>query len=513
MSIFTNALQWFRRNEPAAEPRRTRVVRQQQAYQRSFAGARQDRLTADFAMFDSGPNAELEADLPNLRRRSHQNANDQDHAKRFVELCKTNIVGPDGILIDPQPKTRRGALDKNAQEKIRNAYKEWTKKANYTVTGQLSKASSERLAIESIVKDGEGLARFVYGADSGNKQGFAIQHLEAHLLDDQYSIRASRDRRSIIMGVEVTSKNRPTGYWLLREHPGEIPTQGPLRMRVPADRMIHAYLARRPGAVRGVPWMHSSTRRLRQLGGYEEAELVAARHAAEKFGVMVSPDGMPLEGDDEDTDGAALMESQAGTWEMMPEGYDFRQFDPQHPTAAFDAFVKANLRSLAAGLGVSYHSLSMDLSGANYSSLRQGHNEDRDVWRTLQNWFIEHWVQPVYEAWLARMLLMNRIDLPDEPERFLHANYRPRGWRHVDPDKGSKAFETELRLGVNTRTQYVRETQQRDLADVLAERVAEEEMAADMGLDLTLTAPEPAQAEPEPTNEGADNAANEQANV
>ncbi|BCV06852.1 MAG: hypothetical protein CM15mV144_460 [Caudoviricetes sp.] len=39
---------------------------------------------------------------------------------------------------------------------------------------------------------------------------------------------------------------------------------------------------------------------------------------------------------------------------------DFKSFDPDHPTSAFESFLTQVLRSIASGLNISYHALTND---------------------------------------------------------------------------------------------------------------------------------------------------------
>ena len=106
-------------------------------------------------------------------------------------------------------------------------------------------------------------------------------------------------------------------------------------------------------------------------------------------------------GDEEDDDGNLIDEFEPGIIVRLPAGIDFVPWDPQHPTSAFPDFVSACLRSIASAFDVGYVSLANDLTGVTYGSLRQGKLDERDVWRMLQFWMIDHFCQPVYEKWLT----------------------------------------------------------------------------------------------------------------
>jgi len=253
---------------------------------------------------------------------------------------------------------------------------------------------------------------------------------------------------------------------------------------VPADQMIHMFRVERPGQLRGVPWMHTAIRRLNQLGGYEEAELVAARTAASKMGFYTSPEGDPaLIATSGNADEGFFDEAEPGAFSVLPQGYDFKAFDPQHPVSAFADFVRATLRGAAAGLGVSYHGLSNDLENVNFSSIRSGVLEEREQWKVLQAWFAEQLCERVYQAWLVSALATGRLNLPaSNIEKFRNVKWQPRGWAWVDPLKDAQANEHAVRLGVLTRAE-IAASQGRDLDDILEQLAAEEARMRDLGLN------------------------------
>ena len=70
---------------------------------------------------------------------------------------------------------------------------------------------------------------------------------------------------------------------------------------------------------------------------------------------------------DVDADGELIDEAVAGHFSELPAGTDFVGFNPDYPHANFEPFMRGHLRSIAMGLGVSYHGLTGDLSQVNFS--------------------------------------------------------------------------------------------------------------------------------------------------
>lgn len=229
--------------------------------------------------------------------------------------------------------------------------------------------------------------------------------------------------------------------------------------------------------------MHSAMQRLRMLSAYEEAELVAARVGAAKMGFFVSTDGASYMGA-EDASGNRVMEAEPGTFEQLPTGMDVRMFDPNHPNSSFADFEKSILRGIASGLDISYATLANDLENVNFSSIRHGSLEDRDTWRMLQTFVIEHFCDRVFAAWLKMAITSGRIKLPMQDfDKYNKPIWRPRGWAWVDPLKDSHANEIAIAQKTRTRSQIAAD-QGNDIEEIFRQIVFEEELAKKYGLEL-----------------------------
>ncbi len=436
----------------------------QQIVRRSYAAANTGRLYSSWTTLNRSADAELRYNLTALRARSRELEHDNDYAKKFIRMVKTNIVGRDGILLQSQVLNNSGKPDDVARIKIEEGWSRWTKRGNCDVTGQYSFRDIQKLAISSCARDGEVLIRKVKGFNNDSR--FALQLIEADHLDERKNETLSNGNK-VKMGVELDSWNRPMAYHVYKIHPGDFMYGSSFGevTRIPAEEIIHLHLPMRISQTRGIPWMHAAMIRLNMIGGYEEAELVAARIAAAKGGFYeTNPEG-EYTGDDQEED-QPIQEVEPGTFEVLPEGWKFKEFDPQHPTTAFKDFVKAVLRGISSGLDVSYNYLANDLEGVNYSSIRAGVLDERDVWRDLQAFLIEHFLVPVFEQFLQMALVTQQIELPfSRYDKFIAAKWQPRGWQWVDPQKDIQAKILEINAGLNTGSDIAAE-QGKNLEDI-----------------------------------------------
>ena len=475
---------------------------------RNFTAAIIDRLTADWSTTIASGNRELRQSLKVLRARARNLAQNNDYARKFLHLVRNNVVGPRGLALQMRVARADGSRDDAANRAIEQAWAEWGKRGACTACGTMSWSDAQRLFMTSVARDGEVLVRLIRGFP--NDYGFALEFIEADHLDEELNVErgvaapgiARALANEIRMGVERDTWGRPVAYYLLTVHPGDdaVARAGRVYRRVPAAEIIHGFMPDdRVGAARGLPWMHAAMTRLNMIGGYEEAELVAARVGAAKMGFYKTREGasysMPGE---KDAAGNIVRDASPGHFEMLPaEIEDVVTFDPEHPTAQYRDFIKGVLRGAASGLGVSYNSLANDLEGVNFSSIRHGVLEDRDEWRTIQDWLAGALHQRVFEAWLDVALLSGALPLPaSDFERLNAANWQPRGWQWVDPEKEVAAHERAIALSVRTRADIAAE-QGRDLEDIFRQLAAERDLASALGIELTAAAAP--QRRPEPT--------------
>lgn len=491
MSIRDSIRQWFKREHPAPRPR-----------VRSFEAAKVDDITFGFQSASSAIDADIAAALERLRGRSRQLANNNDFARKFLQQVETNVVGPKGFSL--QVTAREGArLDTLANTLIENSFAEWARRGVCEVSGQLSFVDVQRIVAVTVARDGEALVRMVRGAEAGNRWQFALQVLDIDRLPIGHNATLSNGGR-IVMGVELNRYGRPVAYHLHRTHPGTGSGQYTMseKERVPATDILHIFRAARPEQRRGVPAMHTAMLRLEMLGKFDLAALVAARNGAERLGFFVSPNGEALKLDGQADDGNQVTTSAPGQYDTLPVGYDFRPNESAYPSDVYGAFVKAALRGIASGLGVSYNSLASDLEGVNYSSIRAGVLEERDNWMQIQNWMIDAFMSPVYEAWLRSGLLAEAIGyttgspLPaTKIDKFMAHRWQGRRWAWVDPLKDVQANVQAIEARLKSRREVIDE-QGGDLEEVWAQLAAENDLAASIGLPpSSLAAPAPA-AEP-----------------
>jgi lambda family phage portal protein len=295
------------------------------------------------------------------------------------------------------------------------------------------------------------------------------------------------------MGVEINAVGKPVVYHVWKYHPAEGGREHSSNERVPipAEDIVHLFLIERPGQCRGMPWFAPVLRNLKHLDDWRENAVVAARIGAAKMGFFVDKEGLGAGGQNDETDGTGTapdrlkMDIEAGMFGELPPGYEFQSFDPGYPNIEYEAFERAILRAISAGLGVSYSALTGDLREVNYSSDRSGRIAERDLYRTLHGYLIEKLCQPIYGDWLNAATARQAIRPPTYDLDLLEqsAVWQGRGWQWVDPRADVLSIKEQIALGLFSRTAACTEMG-RDFQDIVEQLKAEQAFAAEQGVSV-----------------------------
>ncbi len=462
-----------------------------------FEGVSHSRLYHDWAVGAYHPDRETQWALRQLRARARDLVKNNPYATGIVEAFADNVIGWEGIRLKPLVESpRTGAPRSQVNKRISMAWDDWGMPETASADGVDSWIDLQRLLVKTWVTDGEVFVRKRKGYD--NPYGYAVQLIDADLLDEGYNVPADRQGIEIRQGVELDPNGRPLAYWFWPRHPsgptGTTPTTQ--RERISADEVIHYFVRYRPGQTRGFSLFAPVLTTIKMIDGISEAELVATRLAAAKMGFITNntPEAIQAYAErlrilnDDAGEGNEVeprtMDIEPGLLEELMPGQGFEGFDPNHPNAAFEVFLKVMLRGVARAFSMSYLALTGDLEGANYSSMRAGLLPERDHWRVIQRSFSTKVSRPVYLGWLSMASLTPMLVLPGPWMNFRQHEWRPRGWKWVDPLKDLLAAELGIALGVDSRTS-VAAAGGRDFEHVVTEIAREEEFAEAAGVNVS----------------------------
>jgi len=417
---------------------------------RLFKAAKQDRLTADWLSAGGDINQELKSQLSILRARSRELEQNSNVARRYLSLCETHIVGPDGFTLQVQGKTSSGDLDTKNNRLIEADFKKWSRRGVCELTGRYSLAQSCRMSARTAARDGDCLIRLHdVQPTKQNPWGFVIELLDPARMDHMLNDDLKNGNR-IRLGIELNPSGRPVAYWLKKGERHGLLFNHESHERVDAADIIHWFDADRPEQLRGAPWMASGMLTVHQLDAYQEAAITAARAGASKMGWIIDSGNKHALADEQDEDGDLIEELEPGVVGLLPEGGNFIGFDPKYPHEMYDSFVKTNHRDIAMGWGVSYAALTGDLTDVNFSSTRAGTLEERERWKVKQDSLAATILERIYERWLSAEFFHGRAGQSVSQENFITHRWQGRRWSWVDPLKDIKAIVEAINAGLTS---------------------------------------------------------------
>lgn len=417
-------------------------------------------------------------------------------ATRAQAVIAASVVGT-GII----PKVEGGP--KGQQQELRDLIERHLDTTAIDADGLNNLYGLQRLAMNAIVDSGEVLIRRRL-RDRRDRLPLALQLqvLEADFID------SGKDGETegggyIREGIEYDAIGRRVAYWLFPRHPGSAWRRGAntASRRVPASEILHIFRPDRPGQMRGVSWLAPVAMRLQDEDDHQDAQLMRQKIAACFAAFRVDLDG------ETDSDGDDIGSTLVpGRIQKLRPGEDIKFASP--PAAeGYDEFTRAVLRSAAAGLGVTYESLTGDLSNVNFTSYKAGRIEmDRNVeaWQWLM--LIPMMMQPI-GRWVLEAWALERMGRPSPK---LKLSWVPPVRQMIDPAREVGAKRDLVRGGFASRQGIIRELGY-DPEKVLEEQIEDAQAADAAGLKFDsdarmATAGQPAVAD-SATTDATDDAA------
>lgn len=407
----------------------------------------------------SSPNQLVQKGAVALRTQARHLERNHDLARGIMRAFVNNVVGPQGIGIEPQPHNADGTINTVYAAALRNAWKDWQKLPEVTHTYTFSQA--QRVMCRTWLRDGEGFAQMLTGnvptLEHGTRVPFSIEMFEADLIPMDYD-----DGERIRQGIERNAWGRKIAYHVYKKHPGE-PDGFTLRSetkRVLAANVLQVASLERMGQLRGVSEFASVITRLEDVKDYEESERIAAKVAAsltayvkrgnpEMYEPQVDNEGNPIPRDISLSPGTII--------DSLAVGEEIGLIDSKRPNPNALTWRQGQLRAVASGVGASYSTISRAYDGT-YSSQRQELVEQWINYAILADEFVAMFVQPVWERFVLSAHLSGVVPMPagmsiDQANDCLFV-CQNMPW--IDPMKEAAAWNMLVRSGFASEVEVMR---------------------------------------------------------
>jgi lambda family phage portal protein len=294
---------------------------------------------------------------------------------------------------------------------------------------------------------------------------------------------------------------------------------------IPASQVVHMKAVRRPGMLRGEPWLTRAIIKLYDLDKYDDAQLIKQQIAA-MFSAFVSPsvEGVFALSEDADEEGVALASLEPGTVQQLPPGADVKFAQPPGIGDAYAPFNHQQHLYIAQSLGMLYEELTGDFTKGNDRTWRAAFNSfKRKLERHQFNIVVFQYCLPILRRWAEIGMISGIIKPPKGVtiDDICEAEWMPPAHAYINPVQDVQAQNLEVRSGFTSRAQKVSERGY-DVEDIDNENRTDSERADNYGLVYDSNAKHVSQAgvtqarpggsgfaepgtEPEPKDDGGDN--------
>ena len=322
-----------------------------------------------------------------LRRRAINMDGNNGFAKQAKRVSANGIVGTGS-----KPSVRID--DKELEKRLLKLWSNATHTQKIDHNGHENLIGLAHQVHDAMFTTGDAIVRRRRQPDGS----FKLQVHEGDYIDATYSGISNASGGYTMHGIEYNAEGVAVAYWLYDSLDEGQPLTLWNSRRIPAADVLHCYYADRAGQRRGLPWLRSVYVALMDLTRYMDADLqrsiVAACHA-----VFVTNSqetiGLGNTAAREEFDNI-----QPGDAYYLNNGEDVT-FNTPPAHNSFAEYVRAILRLIASGAGVTYESISGDYSQVNFSSAKMASNEmDRNFaekrersmlkfYNTVWSWFME----------------------------------------------------------------------------------------------------------------------------
>lgn len=418
-------------------------------------------------------NADSIYDLPTLRARSRDLARNAPIGGAALNTVVSNVIGT-GLSMQSNPDAKYlGWSDEQANEWKREIEAEWLLWCNSLecdATRSTNFYGLQALALRSMLESGDVLA-LTAAIKRNNPYSLSIQLIEADRLSNK---GYSQDTQNKISGVTLDLNGSAVRYDFTKQHPGSVSRSSLEWVEVDAygkngrKNVLHLFEKRRPGQVRGVPYLSPVIEHLKQLARYSEAELQAAVVSA-ALAIFVKMDSEAFatlfDGDSSEKyiqsaskwDGSVPtdLDGHGKAVNLLP-GESIEIPNLGRPNANYDPFFLSMLKQIGPALEIPFEVLVKHFSSS-YSASRAALLDFWRIVRVRRDFMATHFCEPIKEIWFEEGVALGRIKAPGFfSDARIRQAYTRVAWigdspGSIDPEKEVNAARERINLGISTR--------------------------------------------------------------
>jgi lambda family phage portal protein len=415
-----------------------------------------------------GPDGIVSQGALPLRAQARHMVRNNDIARGILRTMVNNVVGANGIGVEPQPRRRDNTIHEQYAMELRAAWTSFCRRPEVRQRFTMSKV--QRMLCAAWMRDGEVFSQDLVGPVAGLVHASRVPY-SLELFEADYVPMDHNEGATIIQGIERNAWGAARAYYVYKGNP--IETTQPLGLtprdfkRIDASRVRHLALLDHIGQSRGITEFASIIGRLEDIKDYEESERIAAKVAASLTAYIkrhAGDQGYDLNDKtvgELDQDGRPQARSLHMTPGMIIDGLavgeEIGVIDSKRPNPNVVTFRQGQLRAAAAGFGASYSSIAKSYDGT-FSAQRQELVEQWVNYATLADEFTGQWLQPVYETFVQVAHMSGVARMPSDLKEGTadDALFIAQAMPWIDPMKEAQAWVVLARAGFASEVEILR---------------------------------------------------------
>lgn len=267
----------------------------------------------------------------------------------------------------------------------------------------------------------------------------------------------------VFRGIEFRPDGSRAAYWLYDVPPADPRwwTNKFKAKRYPAEDFLHLYVQDRIGQMRGVPWLGPVMLQIRDLLDLQQNELLAsALRSCVAMAIKSINPAAPfstasLNTSTQDAAGNTRSRLQPGSLIRLNANEELTGNAAGGPNVNVPDFASFMMRSVATGIpGIKTSTITGDYRQSSFSSERSAEN---DTWREVeqvQDWFANHFYQPVYDQVIDTAIMSGSVPMPADylinEYNYCKANWSAPVRKDINPSNEVEADVSKVQNGLES---------------------------------------------------------------
>ena len=410
------------------------------------------------------------ADL--MHRRARDQVRNNPHARKACDTWQDLIVGTglqtladpfepwlDITTMTPEDLDERLAYALESDE----LFAEWfNDAAQFSVDGRLTGPAFQAMIVSELVNTGNVFVLECWRDRPDAVVPLCYQLIEWEHLDRTVNVAPAEGVNRVVDGIELDSDGREVAYYLYVEHPYGPHPDSVRSERIPATRCKHIVRYLRPSQHHGVTWMHASGQPEIDSDKFVSSILQKETKQAQvalvwkKKNPRASAMGLADSTSATDDNGNPVIKLSPSAHAVVIGADDSVELvESKGQGASVDALLKVLDRRSAAGMGLSYYSLTGDYEATAYASVRAAKQDEDAHVKPLQQWFGAEVAMPIRKRFNMVAAALNRFTTVDWSEfiankrRYQRFEAMGPGRDWLDPEAETNAAIGRLRAGLS----------------------------------------------------------------